>query len=163
MVQDLVHPSMYPFVYGIYSFFLLSCFSLIKAAAKTKFIQEEVVGVTDAVDKWSGKGEVVPETEFAEPIGRYDQVYTNGDRINREYWSRTYQWLPANLAFQDDGTVRFTSYINNLHPRKYADTYRFVERLIHTAIPAWERVLSGRVVTVSGNDQERIEFPPGVG
>jgi hypothetical protein len=142
---------------------LFLAFTLTKVVAKTKFIQEEVVGVADAVDKWSGKGEVVPETEFAGPIGRYDQVYTDGDGINREYWSRTYQWLPANLAFQDDGTVRFTSYINNLHPRKYADTYRLVERLIHAAIPAWERVLSGRVGTAPGNDQERIQFPPGVG
>lgn len=121
-----------------------------------------MVGVADAIDKWSGKGEVVPKTEVAKPIGHYDQVYTNGERINRDYWSRTYQWLPANLAFQDDGTVRFTSYINNLHPKKHAETYRLVEKLIDTAIPAWERVLSGRAVTASGDDQERVEFPPGV-
>lgn len=58
--------------------------------------------------------------------------------------------------------MRFTSYINNLHPKKYAETYRLIEKLIDTAIPAWEQVLSGRAVGSSGRDQRRIPFPPGV-
>ncbi|KAF3009738.1 hypothetical protein E8E13_009270 [Curvularia kusanoi] len=44
MVQDLVHPSMYPLVYG-----------------RSRVIQEEVVGVEDAITKWSGRGEIIPK------------------------------------------------------------------------------------------------------
>ncbi|KAL2131093.1 hypothetical protein VTI74DRAFT_5567 [Chaetomium olivicolor] len=145
-VQDLVHPSMYPFVYG-----------------EINFIPDEVVGLADAVDKWSGKGEVVPKDESStEEIPYGVQNDDHGDAIDRTYWSTTYQWLPANLAFQEDGTVRFTSYINNLHPKKYPEIYTLVEKLIDTAIPVWDRVLSGRAVNENGEDQKRFGPPPPV-
>lgn len=67
-----------------------------------------------------------------------------------------YQWLPANLAFQEDGTVRFTSYINNLHPRKHPEIYALVEKLVDKAIPAWDRVLSGTAVNERGEPQKRF-------
>ncbi|KAK3301692.1 uncharacterized protein B0T15DRAFT_321335 [Chaetomium strumarium] len=136
-VQDLVHPSLYPFVYG-----------------KTRFIPEEVVGVTDAVDKWSGKGSVVPMFEERGPSEHDSDSY--GRDYLASYWSTKYQWLPANLAFQEDGTVRFTSYINNLHPNKYPEIYRLVEKLVDKAVPAWDRVLSGRAVTERGELQNRM-------
>ncbi|KAK4153505.1 hypothetical protein C8A00DRAFT_15264 [Chaetomidium leptoderma] len=143
MVQDLVHPSMYPFVYG-----------------KTKFIQEEVVGVADAVDKWSGKGETVPKTDAEPP--REGFAFGDDDTIPETYWSQTYQWLPANLAFQDDGTVRFTSYINGLHPKKHPEIYSLVEKLIDKAIPAWEHVLSSKAINGS-YDTSRVGDAPDVG
>jgi hypothetical protein len=65
-----------------------------------------------------------------------------GSAIPSEYWSDKYQWLPANLAFQEDGTVKFTSYINNLHPTKYPGIYRTIEKLIDTAVPAWDQCLT---------------------
>ena len=73
------------------------------------------------------------------------------------YWSRNYQWLPANLAFQDDGTVRFTSYINNLHPNKHPEIYRLVEKLIDKAIPAWDAVLTSAPI-VNDSDDTQIRF-----
>ncbi|KAK4119639.1 hypothetical protein N657DRAFT_626454 [Parathielavia appendiculata] len=144
-VQDLVHPSMYPFVYG-----------------QTRFIQEEVVGVDDAVEKWSGKGDVVPKPEKPRPVEGREWEWEHGHAIERDYWSQTYQWLPANLAFQEDGTVRFTSYINNLHPKKHPEIYRLVERLIDAAIPAWDRVLSSNAWHKSGSVQRRFDLPPKV-
>ncbi|KAH6627525.1 hypothetical protein F5144DRAFT_652147 [Chaetomium tenue] len=137
MVQDLVDPSMYPFVYG-----------------ESKFIPEEVVGVADAVDRWSGKGEAV------QPLLEGDDEEETV--IYPYFWSETYQWLPANLAFQEDGSVRFTSYINNLHPQKHANTYRLLERLIETVIPAWESVLSGKATTDSNDAPDRLKYPPAV-
>ncbi len=75
------------------------------------------------------------------------------------YWSRTYQWLPANLAFQDDGTVRLTSYINNLHPKKHPEIYRLVEKLIDTAIPAWDAVLTSAPIVNDHDDNDtQIRF-----
>ncbi|GAB1320932.1 Manganese lipoxygenase [Madurella fahalii] len=143
-VQDLVHPSMHPFVYG-----------------KSKFIQEEVVGVADAIEKWSGKGEIVQkdkEIAHDDPRPAWQRV-----EVPADYWSSTYQWLPANLSFQEDGTVRFTSYINNLHPKKHREIYRLVEKLVDAAIPAWDRVLSG-VAMIDGKEemQKRFDLPPEV-
>ncbi|KAK0704572.1 hypothetical protein B0H67DRAFT_498283 [Lasiosphaeris hirsuta] len=134
MVQDLVHPSMYPFVF----------------AGRSNFIQEEVVGVSDAVDKWAGKGEPVHETKIEEPPARDPHAFhwsgADGASVPDEYWSSTYQWLPSNLAFQEDGTVKFTSYINNLHPKKHHEIYDVIEKLINISLPAWNAVLHGRSV-----------------
>lgn len=119
MVWDIVHPSMYPFVYN-----------------RTRFIHDEVVGIEDAVDKWSGKGTVPAPNKSRSP---------NQSSIPDDCWSENYQWLPSNLAIQDDGTVRFTSYINNLHPNKYRGIYAVIEKLIDTAMPAWDHALHGQV------------------
>ena len=106
---------MYPLVYG-----------------RSLFLPDEVVGVEDAVDRWAGKGEVIPCPAQGDG-GRY------GER--HPYWSTNYQWLPANVRFTDGSGVQFTSYINNLHPTKYADIYRTVEKLIEIALPMWDQCL----------------------
>lgn len=104
------------------------------------------MGVVDAIDKWSGKGEIVPkgkQIHYEDPILRLSRLNDPSDPS----WSSSYQWLPANVAFQEDGSVKLTSYINNLHPKKHPEIYRLVERLVDAAIPAWDRVLSGKAVT----------------
>lgn len=126
MVQNLVHPSMYPFIYG-----------------KSNFIQEEVVGVSDAIESWAGKGETAPEHGNDDLVGQDPTDPNHGDfGIPHEYWSTKYQWLPANLAFRKDGTVKFTSYINNLHPQRYPEIYRTIEKLVDASIPAWDQCLA---------------------
>lgn len=123
-VLNLVHPSMYPLVYG-----------------RTRVLQDEAVGTTDAINRWAGKGE---------PIA-IDASNPSGDNPvsipppPASYWSDTYQWLPANVKFMEDGTVKFTSYINNLHPQKYSQIYRTVEKLIEAALPTWDQCLSLRL------------------
>lgn len=115
---------MYPLVYG-----------------RSKIFKEEVVGVEDAVEKWAGKGEVIEkDTSVPYPGDRYSYD-VGGDSVPRDFWSDRYQWLPSNVAFQDDGSVKFTSYINNLHPTKYPDIYRTVEKVIQTVLPAWDQCL----------------------
>jgi hypothetical protein len=115
MVHDLVHPSMYPLVYG-----------------RSRVFNEEAVGVDDAITKWAGKGNVIPKG-VGEPKNRWD--------IPPEYWSKTYQWLPSNVAFGESGSVHLTSYINNLHPKMYPDIYRTIEKLIETSLPMWDQCL----------------------
>ncbi|KAI0429081.1 hypothetical protein F5Y09DRAFT_311426 [Xylaria sp. FL1042] len=113
-VLNLVHPSMYPLVFK-----------------STKVLQDEVVGVADAVDKWAGKGAVIcdqPESDS----------WTD---VPLEYWSDDYQWLPSNVTLHDDGSVRFTSYINNLHPTKYPEIYVAIEKLVEKALPMWDQCL----------------------
>jgi hypothetical protein len=120
-VLDLVHPSMHPLVYG-----------------RTRVLQDEFVGVSDAIHKWAGKGEPIAK-DTSNPT-REEHAYACLPPPS--YWSDTYQWLPANLKFMEDGTVKFTSYINNLHPQKYPQIYRTIEKLIEAALPAWDQCLS---------------------
>jgi hypothetical protein len=81
-------------------------------------------------------------------------------------WSNKYQWLPANVFFRDDGTVGFTSYINNLHPTKYPEIYTVLERLIDAVLPAWDQCLKeqmeGAAVDVPGRATTRFSRTKGV-
>jgi Protein of unknown function (DUF4246) len=122
MVQDLVHPSMYPLVYG-----------------RTRVLEDEIVGVADAIEKWAGKGDIIKK-EATEPANR-PADFANFSNVPPTYWSSSYQWLPANVAFQEDRSVKLTSYINNLHPKKYPEIYRTIEKLIETVLPAWDQCL----------------------
>ncbi|KAL5353163.1 hypothetical protein ACLOAV_001196 [Pseudogymnoascus australis] len=143
-VQDLVHPSMYPLIYG-----------------KSNFFQEEVVGVSDAIELWAGKGKTLPKARQSGVSERDDSYSAGESAVPPEYWSEEYQWLPANLAFQEDGTVKFTSYINNLHPKKYPSIYRTIEKLIDVAVPAWDQFLS--VHDYRRPASSRPDNPPSVG
>ncbi|KAF2126696.1 hypothetical protein P153DRAFT_368765 [Dothidotthia symphoricarpi CBS 119687] len=125
MVQDLVHPSMFPLVYG-----------------RTRVLKDEVVGVADAIEKWAGKGDVIAkDTSTLNPRDRVRYGVGSGE-VPPDYWSNTYQWLPANVAFQEDNSVKFTSYVNNLHPTKYPGIYRTIEKLIETSLPMWDQCLA---------------------
>lgn len=126
MVQDLVHPSMYPLVYG-----------------RSRVFQETCVGVENAIEQWAGKGDVIPKDDWKwdEQRDRFSYGVGSG-KVPPNYWSATYQWLPANVIFQEDGNVKFTSYINNLHPTKYPDIYRTIEKLIKTSLPLWDQCLA---------------------
>lgn len=118
-VQDLVHPSLFPLVYG-----------------RSKVLKDELVTVAGAVDKWAGKGETIAK-EPAQPATGRD---VGGYDVPPSCWSDSYQWLPSNVSFRDDGSVKLTSYINNLSPARYTEIYATIEKLIETALPAWDQV-----------------------
>lgn len=112
---------------------------------RSNFIQEESVGVSTALD-FMGQGAPLSKDDnpeiWKDPADdhKYSQSPTSG-WILSELWSTNYQWLPANVAFRDDGTAQLTSYVNNLHPQKFPDIYQTIERLIDRAIPAWDQCL----------------------
>lgn len=144
MVQDLVHPSLYPLVFG-----------------RTKVILDEVVGVEDAISAWAGKGETIPTPTPAgqSESGGYASSHINTS-VPKECWSTKYQWLPANVAFTPEGGVRFTSYINNLHPLKHTKIYRTIEKLIEASLPAWDACLPQCAsFEPSGPGIQRPRFP----
>ena len=100
MVQNLVHPSMFPLVYD-----------------QSRVLRDEVVGVANAIDKRAEKGEVALTPSPPSPgTQRWQSPAPGRTHIPASYWSRNYQWLPASISFVSGGGVRFTSYINNLHP-----------------------------------------------
>jgi hypothetical protein len=150
MVQDLLHPSMYPLVYG-----------------RTCAFQQECVGVEGAIALWAGKGTVVPKEDGDKAADRNNYGYgVGGGSIPPNYWSTIYQWLPANVALQPDGGVKFTSYINNLHPDKYPDIYRTIEKLVETSLPMWDQCLALATgynnKAGAGRTWNRIPLPPDV-
>ncbi|KAJ1722412.1 hypothetical protein LPJ53_003171 [Coemansia erecta] len=51
-------------------------------------------------------------------------------------------WLPADIYVNDDGSVAFKSYINNLHPGRFPEAYRFIAGVIARCLPALEQVLT---------------------
>lgn len=97
----------------------------------TKLFRNEVVGVADAVSKWAGKGTVISNQASSE----------SWSDVPLEFWSDDYQWLPSNVALGEDGSVKFTSYINNLHPTEYPEIYEAIEQLIEKALPLWDQCL----------------------
>jgi len=109
------------------------------------------VGVSDALE-WAGKGygEIVPKdgrpTEDESQRGQF----WDSESIPSSFWSETYQWLPANLEFNKDGNVKFTSYVNNLHPDKHPEIYKAIEQLVDISIPAWDYVLHGYTSSIGG-------------
>lgn len=126
-VQNLVDPSMYPLVLG-----------------QTRGFKDEVVGIQDAIHTWSGKGEIIPEERLIKKPHIWWPI---------SYWSDKYQWLPTNVAFEEDGSVKLTSYINNLHPGRYSEIYRTVEKLVEKALPMWDQCLFARAQQPSRFDQ----------
>lgn len=122
-VQNLVHPSMYPLIYGC-----------------SRFLEDEAVGVGDAVDRWAGKGDEIPR-KF---------------RSKSRFVSDKYQWLPANLEFTPSGGVKFTSYINNLHPVKYRDIYGTIEKLVEKSLVLWDHGISKYPECRPGRQEPRL-------
>ncbi|RFU79345.1 hypothetical protein TARUN_2881 [Trichoderma arundinaceum] len=127
MVQNLIHPSMYPFVYG-----------------RSKFLDEEEVGTENALE-FIGKGRIVPEITVLPDYGlRFIDFFwemKHMGTVPTDFRSSLYQWLPANVGFREDGTAKITSYVNNLHPGKYPAIYEAIEHAIDVALPAWEQCL----------------------
>lgn len=118
-VLDLVHPSLYPLIYG-----------------RTKVLRKGNVGIENCVAH-TGKGDTVPFPTPEETVQNEWMYEFGGSDV---VWSGRFQWLPSDIAFTGTDSVKFTSYINNLHPY-HTSLYCAVERVIARAIPLWNVVL----------------------
>ncbi|CAK9780328.1 unnamed protein product [Cutaneotrichosporon oleaginosum] len=109
-VLDLVHPSLWPLVYG------------------TTTQLDSEMGMDEAISL-IGSGEVVP-VPTAASLGL-------GKPSRRRMWSKRFQWLPCEISFGPDGKgqAQVTSYINNAHPAEHAALYPVVARVIDAALP----------------------------
>lgn len=171
MVQNLIHPSMYPFVFGMQLSSLPA--TLLETRpnhrrieqGRSSFIFEEVVDRENAFAS-VGKGSIVPEiTRLPDYGSRFMDMAWQLNSIGvvpPEYRSSLYQWLPTNVVFREDGTAKLTSYVNNLHPRKYPAIYEAIEHAIDAAIPAWDQCLREnlgyRENIVAGRDDSRFDL-----
>jgi hypothetical protein len=85
MVLDLVHPSLFPVIYG-----------------RTRILKNSVVGLDDCV-KRSGEGLTlgVPTPAEAQMFVELDP-YVTPEVIMDNPYSRKFQWLPCNIEFDGD-------------------------------------------------------------
>ncbi|KAK2797855.1 hypothetical protein FQN50_009060 [Emmonsiellopsis sp. PD_5] len=131
MVRNLVHPSLFPLVYG-----------------RSRVCRTGSIGTEDAVSK-IGVGDItrvpqlptIAETNYYSGAGQRPWWRWPGRNITRPY-SNKFQWLPCEVELSDDGKCKIVSYINNLHPREHKGLYSIVEEVIACAIPLWNLTLT---------------------
>ncbi|KAH1546324.1 hypothetical protein LV164_007421 [Aspergillus fumigatus] len=119
-VVDLVHPSLFPVVYG-----------------RTRILHRKLIGLEDFLN-YVGEGKILaipPEEEATATIDR------DWGGVRRPY-SRKFQWLPCDVHFTDNGECRIASYINNLHPNKHRQLYQVIEKILEQTIPLWNTTLT---------------------
>ncbi|PKX93307.1 DUF4246 domain-containing protein [Aspergillus novofumigatus IBT 16806] len=119
-VVDLVHPSLFPVIYG-----------------RTRILHRKLIGLEDFLNH-VGEGKVLaipPEEEASATVDR------DWGSVHRPY-SRKFQWLPCDVHFADNGECRIASYINNLHPKKHRPLYQVIEKILTQTIPLWNTTLT---------------------
>jgi hypothetical protein len=142
-VVDLVHPSLFPVIYG-----------------RTRILFDKVISIDDCLGS-IGQGDILqvpPENETA--IVGYPQNLYGWRRMESEGlrpFSRKFQWLPCDVKFIDhDGECRILSYINNVHPTEHCALYQVIEKIISRTIPLWNRTLTN--ARGEGRQHERLIY-----
>ncbi|KAL4904320.1 hypothetical protein BDW74DRAFT_29391 [Aspergillus multicolor] len=136
-VVDLVHPSLFPLVYG-----------------RTRVLYDSIIDVGNCLSN-IGQGKVAG---IAEDTGPLFSGRRYGDRV--EEYSKRFQWLPCNVEFGPEGECRIVSYINNLHPIKHRDLYRVIEQIITRTIPLWNISITQRDDLPRRIEYETADYHP---
>ncbi|KAF8630929.1 hypothetical protein AX17_005286 [Amanita inopinata Kibby_2008] len=114
-VLDLVHPSLFPVVFG-----------------RSRILPNGLTSLADCIER-CGDGVVIPVPDNTEVLGRRYDI--------QKSFSKNFQWLPCDVDISGE-EVKITSYINNLHPHKHKEIYSIVEKVIACAIPLWNMTLA---------------------
>ncbi|KAF7318138.1 hypothetical protein HMN09_00321900 [Mycena chlorophos] len=134
-VLDLVHPSLYPVVYG-----------------RTHLRDSALVEAPGPDPKWEPArkpGESPAKGSFSHWISPDSAYYW----LAKDSLSENHCWLPSDFSVAASGEVSLVSpYINNLHPRKHAGLYTIIQRVVGSFVPLFERVLS----QVNGTDRDLL-------
>ncbi|KAK4574945.1 hypothetical protein LTR86_000795 [Recurvomyces mirabilis] len=143
-VLDLVHPSLFPLVYG-----------------RTPVMKEPITSLRDIV-YYTGLGSPIAgpgDVEEDRDLGSFYYPYESGSFSDR------FQWLPCEVAVGQDGHAKITSYINNLLPETHTDLYEAIEEVIARSLPVLSATLvstreTGRLPRISVGSGEDIEWTP---
>jgi len=142
-VLDLVHPSLFPLVYG-----------------RSRALPSGRMGLKGC-EEFIGKGEIVKKPEESEGLTNdpYRMGWMWGNRGANKFWSRDFQWLPCEVAFLKDNEIEISTYINNLHPAQHPHLYCVIERIMAKSIPLWDEVLSSvKALSNPRIDMESTEY-----
>ncbi|KAH0493357.1 hypothetical protein TgHK011_000031 [Trichoderma gracile] len=119
-VLDLVHPSLWPFIYG-----------------RTPVLLDRRINLANALSH-CGVGTVLPAPkpiEIAGPGSHWSMPLENPVPS----LSYKFQWLPCEVVL-DGHSAKIDSYINNLHPVDHANLYPIIEQFIEKSLPAWDLI-----------------------
>ncbi|PHH89909.1 hypothetical protein CDD83_4999 [Cordyceps sp. RAO-2017] len=117
-VLDLVHPSLWPLLYG-----------------KSRIMRNQRIGLKECLD-FCGRGFLMPRTDGKDDASVWDWL---GKELLPSV-STKFQWLPCDVVIDEEGHAKIDSYINNLHPVDHADLYPIIESFIEKALPAWDMI-----------------------
>lgn len=126
-VVDLIHPSMFPLVYG-----------------RSRILRDQFIGLEDCLKVHPSEGEIIPvppEEEAKLPPPNPKVVNYSQLKAIQNPYSLKFQWLPCDVQMEWPSGCKVTSYINNLHPTKDAKLYPIIEEIIACAIPLWNYTL----------------------
>ncbi|KAK7709768.1 hypothetical protein SLS64_006009 [Diaporthe eres] len=114
-VLNLVHPSLFPLVYG-----------RTRVLVNGGKVPLDLANI-EALEGAETAPSLTATSQPSRPL--------HGDGTHSGMWSKKFQWLPCEVEFTEDtGTnVHISSYINNLHPAHHADVYTAIEKVIALA------------------------------
>ncbi|KAJ5375552.1 Protein of unknown function DUF4246 [Penicillium concentricum] len=137
-VVDLVHPSLFPVIYG-----------------QTRVLPDRTIDLNDCLGS-VGQGDLVPipSSQDCAPVPENRAYYNEQFRFS--VFSDKFQWLPCDVELVDNANCRIISYINNAHPVHHKSLYEVVEKIIARAIPLWNRSLS--VIHSPRIEYQRVEY-----
>ncbi|KAF5323944.1 hypothetical protein D9611_008284 [Ephemerocybe angulata] len=138
-VLDLVHPSLFPLIYGT------SRILPVGAAATT---------LEDCAQR-CGEGEVIPIASHRPPPPR--ESWRMYQPVEPVPYSTEFQWLPCEVDISGE-KARILTYINNLHPKHHPDLYAVIEDVIAASIPLWELTLAPIQSSRGCSIPRRIEY-----
>ncbi|RMY82943.1 hypothetical protein D0862_11851 [Hortaea werneckii] len=148
-VLDLVHPSLYPLLYG-----------------RSRILLDEMVPLKRC-SEYTAKGEIVSQPSKDEVgIAHYKTSRFGRDPMHPEAaYSARFQWLPCEVAFRGTDGAEVVSYINNLHPAKHTALYDVLGQIIGRVVPMWTKCLQSASHIIAGErvDGEKasyIDFQP---
>ncbi|KAL3441290.1 hypothetical protein BJX65DRAFT_288823 [Aspergillus insuetus] len=142
-VIDLVHPSLFPVVYG-----------------RTRVLPGRIIGLNDCLSSF-GEGEVVPTppTDQADPITIASTHRRHFSRYSSHpKYSNRFQWMPCEVELTENKECRIASYINNAHPVEHRALYDAVEKIIAQTIPLWETSLTSHPYEGERIKYEEVEY-----
>ncbi|KAH6893499.1 hypothetical protein B0T10DRAFT_400799 [Thelonectria olida] len=120
-VLDLVHPSLYPLVYG-----------------RSLIIPDKRITIENCLEH-CGLGVAIPEPTKGKGKKSIYRYYGPPFSGPVETASTRFQWLPCDVDLTGEHP-RIESYINNLHPVEHAALYPIIEQIIEKSLPAWDVV-----------------------
>lgn len=123
-VLDLVHPSLWPLVYG-----------------RTRVLTQDTINIHNCID-YIGAGEIIPKPTASDLTTKSHWPASGGDSLSIPSLSLNFQWLPCDVVIDKDGHTNIDSYINNLHPVKHAEIYHIINGFIEQSLPAWDVIYS---------------------
>ncbi|TWU79166.1 hypothetical protein ED733_008872 [Metarhizium rileyi] len=118
-VLDLVHPSLWPLVYG-----------------RTRILTDKTCNVRTCLGV-RGQGVVLSKPLASDLVSKQHWPYED-DGQTIPSLSLHFQWLPCEVTIDTYGHAAIDSYINNLNPSEHAELYSIIGGFIEQSLPAWD-------------------------